>query len=82
MSSALPHNNGRQRHKLAGPFRANNGPDAPYSITSSAVASSEGGTVRPKAFGLQVYANLKRVGCSTGIGELRSRDEVVSVVDC
>jgi hypothetical protein len=61
---------------------ANNGRDAPYSITSSAVASSEGGTVRPKAFGLQVYSQFKARGLFDRIGELRSRDEVVSVVDC
>jgi hypothetical protein len=61
---------------------ANNGRDAPYSITSSAVASSEGGTVRPKAFGLKVYSQFKARGLFDRIGELRSRDEVVSVVDC
>src|SRR5258708_34701641 len=47
---------------------ANFGSDAPYSITSSAVASSEGGTLRPKALAVfRLIANLKRGGCSTGI---------------
>src|SRR6478672_11705551 len=47
------------RHSLEGQDR--------YSITSSAVASSEGGIVRPSAFALlrlTISSNL--VGCSTG----------------
>src|SRR5258708_17562811 len=53
---------------MARRFRANLGSEASYSITSSAVASSEGGTVRPRALAVfRLIANLKRVGCSTGI---------------
>jgi hypothetical protein len=38
-----------------------------HSITSSAVASSEGGTVRPSAFAvLRLMTSSNLVGCSTG----------------
>ena len=65
----------KSRHRqttLACPVRATNGLmhcniQDRYSITSSAVASSEGGIVRPSAFALlrlTISSNL--VGCSTG----------------
>ena len=39
----------------------------PYSITSSAVASSVGGTVRPKALAVfRLMTNSNLVGCTTG----------------
>ena len=39
----------------------------PHSITSSARASSEGGTVRPSAFAvLRLITSSNLVGCSTG----------------
>src|SRR5204863_9850222 len=39
-----------------------------YSITSSAVASSDDGTVRPNAFAvLRLTINSNFVGCSTGM---------------
>jgi hypothetical protein len=47
--------------------RATNGSGQPYSITSSALASRDGGTVRPSAlavFRLMVKSNF--VGCTTG----------------
>ena len=49
------------------PFRAINGSGQLYSITSSALASRDGGTVRPSAlavFRLMVKSNF--VGCTTG----------------
>src|SRR6476646_10058061 len=42
----------------------------PYSITSSARASTEGGTVRPSALAvLRLIINSNLVGCSTGRSE-------------
>ena len=48
------------------PFRANNGSQS-HSITSSARASSDGGTSRPSAFAaLRLMTSSNLVGCSTG----------------
>jgi len=58
---------GHVRRNLGCPLWANSGHAATYSITSSARASSAGGTVRPRAFAvLRLIANSYLVGACTG----------------
>src|ERR1700692_1241816 len=57
--------NGHRRAAAACPKRANNGSGQPYSITSSAQASTGGGTVRPRALAvLRLMTSSNLVGCT------------------
>ena len=50
-----------------GPFCANSGSDKPYSITSSAVATSEAGISRPSDFAVLRLITVRNLaGCSIG----------------
>ena len=54
--------------RLARQFRANNGSHQTYSITSSAVASTNGGMVRPSVLAvLRLMTRSNFVGCSMGM---------------
>ena len=51
----------------------------PYSITSSALASSDGGTVRPSALAVfMLITNSNLVGCSTGRSKGRAPLRILS----
>ena len=61
---------GHVRCKQECPLSANSGHCATYSITSSALASSDGGTVRPSALAvLRLITSSNLVGACTGMSD-------------